>query len=184
MNFWHNKEFDTKFWIKNLSWTNNFVSDNISIIEENYKKFPTRNRWNCNCHVIHDDDYDTDNITHINYSFLRNEYIKLTKHFLEENSINRDFVLGDIWYNYYKFDQFQEPHVHESTFTIVHYLLYDESIHSQTKFTNTNIVMPKIKQGDVVIFPGFYEHYVEKNISNLPRLTIALGITLKKYETT
>ena len=31
----------------NLDWTDEFVKNNIGIIEENYSKFPDRNRWNC-----------------------------------------------------------------------------------------------------------------------------------------
>ena len=176
--YWYNKQFDTKFWKKNLSWSNQFVSNNINSIEQNYEKYPTRNRWNCNCHVIHDDDFD-ENIIPINYGFLREEYTKVCGVFLREKNIDFDFHLGDIWYNYYKFGQFQEPHVHGSTFTVVHYLIYDKEKHSKTIFTDNVIKLPDISQGDIVIFPGFYEHFVEKNTSNTPRLTVAFGLSLK-----
>ena len=34
--------------------------NNIDIIERNYSLFPTRNQWNCNCHVVHDNDLDAE----------------------------------------------------------------------------------------------------------------------------
>ena len=45
-------------------------------IKKNYSMYPNRNKWKCDCHVIHD--YDQ-NVYPIDYLFLRKEYEKLAK---------------------------------------------------------------------------------------------------------
>ena len=159
-----------------VPWTNWFVENNISIIERNYSKFPNKNKWNCNCHVIHD--YDED-VELVDYNFLRTNYHNFIFTFLKRLKIYNNFFLSDIWYNYYKEDQYQEPHTHESTLTVVHYLILDET-HPRTTFTDYNIQSNSIevKQGDLIIFPGWYEHEVLANKTEIPRLTTAFGVTL------
>ena len=161
------------FWKKHVSWTNCFYKKNISKIKENYKKFPYRNRWNCNCHVIHDDDYD---VKTIDFNYLRKEYTKICAEFCTERKYN-SFNIGDIWYNFYKKNQYQEPHIHESTFTVIHYVRFNRFFHNETKFVS-NIMAPRVNQGDLIIFPGNLEHYVPKNNSFFPRLTIAFGLNI------
>ena len=160
---------ESKFYQKNLSWTPNFVQKNIDIIERNYEKFPSRNRWNCNCHVIHDNDLDAEPI---DFEFLRSEYENQVILFCESRGLKFK-GLGPIWYNYYKSGQYQEPHVHEGSYTFIHYMIFDNSQHSSTKFTDDSIESPKINQGDILIFDGELEHYVPANSCTSPRLTVA-----------
>lgn len=159
-----------------VKWTDKFVNDNILIIESNYQKFPNRNRWSCNCHVIHDNDFDVDQI---DFLFLRNEYKQIIKNLFDKTGITNDFYMSDIWYNYYKLGQYQEPHTHDSTFTVVHYLILSET-DSKTSFTNKNIQEKSlsVEQGDLIMFPGWYEHEVLPSKFNTNRLTIAFGVTL------
>jgi hypothetical protein len=171
------------FYVKNLKWTRKFVQNNIKIIEENHKLFPHRNRWNCDCHVIHDDDFD---VTQINFSFLRNEYEKVVNELINElNKIQNTELshISDIWYNYYKRGQYQEPHIHGTAdiyaYTAVHYLIYDKKYHSKTEFTDKNIICPQVTQGDILFFPSNLEHYVLENTSNVPRLTVAFTVVFK-----
>ena len=132
---------DTKFYKKNLEWTNNFVQRNIDAIERNYKKFPSKNRWNCNCHVVHDNDLDAEPI---DYEFLRSEYEKIAIDFCESRGLKFN-GLGPIWYNYYKSGQYQEPHDHDGGYTFIHYMIFDKNIHSSTKFTDKDIESPEIE---------------------------------------
>jgi hypothetical protein len=163
------------FFAKNLEWTNDFVEKNISIIEKNYNLYPHRNRWNCDCHVIHDNDYD---VEHIDFLFLREKYNQIVRDFCDYKKIKLKH-LSDIWYNYYKESQYQEPHIHEGNgYTAVHYLIYDKNYHSKTEFTDKNIICPEVSKGDIIIFPSEYEHYVLPNTSNMPRLTVAFTIVL------
>jgi hypothetical protein len=167
------------FYKKNLAWTNDFVKANINNIEKNYSKYPNRNRWNCNCHVVHDNDKD---VFSVNYSFLRKKYEQLSKEVCKNYNI-KEYALSDIWYSYYKKSQYQEPHVHDGNggLTAVHYLLYDPKSHSVTRFTDKKIKSPKIEQGDILFFPCDIKHYVPENKSSKPRLTVAFTITKKDY---
>ncbi len=157
-----------------MPWTKKFVQDNIAIIEKNHKLYPHRNKWDCDCHVTYEDDRD---VYPINYDFLRTNYTAVCAKFALENNLTHVY-LGEVWYSYYKEGQYQEPHVHESQWTAIHYLKYNRFKHSRTRFTDPKIKSPHVREGDIVIFPGTYEHYVKKNKSTTPRLTIAFGISI------
>jgi hypothetical protein len=167
------------FYKRKINWTKKFVRDNIDIIETNYSKFPNRNKWNCNCHVIHDYEYD---VQQIDYSFLRKEYQKVVEDFCRIKNYKLSH-LSDIWYNYYKKNQYQEPHDHCPAgmrgYTAVHYMIFDRSKHSETKFTNPKIISPKINQSDILFFPCDYEHYVLGNKTDSPRLTTSFTFILQ-----
>jgi hypothetical protein len=164
----HNPNYD--FYKKYIPWSQEFVKNNIDIVEKNYNLFPNRNRWNCNCHVVHDNDFD---VTPIDFAFLRSEYEKIVNNFCKDRNL-KSFDMSDIWYNYYKEQQYQEPHIHDGNgYTSIHYLIFDSAHHQPTKFTSDKIITPKIRSGDILFFPASYEHYVPKNESNSPRLTVA-----------
>jgi hypothetical protein len=167
------------FFILSCDWTEQFTTENLHIIEKNYLLYPYKNRWNCNCHVVHDNDTGK-NLEFINYQFLRTNYENLVQKIIKEFYNNNSFFLSDIWYNYYKQSQFQEPHTHDSTLTAVHFLLYNKNIHPPLQFTEEklNQIIPEVEQGSILIFPGQYEHYVRPNNYNDARLTIAFGITI------
>ena len=67
--------FNNIFYKTNLKWTKKFVENNIINIEKNYNLYPNKNRWNCDCHVVHDNDK---NVHLINYNFLRKKNIQLS----------------------------------------------------------------------------------------------------------
>ena len=165
------------FYKKNLKWTDQFINNNIYNIERNYSLYPYRNRWNCNCHVIHDDDGD---VYPIDYKFLRKEYEKVAVKVTKKLGI-KEYELGDIWYNYYKQGQYQEPHTHDGNggFTAVHYLIFDPQYHAPTFFSDPfiNIESPRVNSGDIIFFPASLYHYVPENETDKPRLTIAFTIT-------
>lgn len=161
------------FYKTNLRWTKKFVENNLFNIEENYKLYPHKNRWNCDCHVVHDDDK---NVYRIDYDFLRNKYEKLVAKVAKKYNLKK-YHLSDIWYNYYKKQQYQEPHIHEGNggLTAVHYLIYNPKKHSKTCFRD--LESPDVKEGDILFFPDNVVHYVKKNKSNEPRLTVAFTVT-------
>ena len=172
-------DLNSKFYKRNLKWTEDYVKENINIIENNYKKFPNRNRWQCDCHVIHDDEHYNDDVLPINFIFLREEYEKITLDFCNEKKLKLKHI-SDIWYNYYKIGQYQEPHIHDGNgYTVVHYMIFDPKYHFPTKFTESKIISPEIKRGDILFFPSDYEHYVPKNLTTMPRLTTAFTVVLQ-----
>ena len=169
------------FYRQKLEWTTDFVEKNICNIEKNYSLYPYRNKWNCNVHSIHD--YEND-VFSIDYKFLRKEYEKIVVKVTQKFGIKK-YQLSDIWYNYYKKGQYQEPHNHlgkynEITtkgFTAVHYLIFDPKYHSPTKFTDRKLKSLDVEVGDIIFFSNDVGHYVPKNTSNKPRLTTAFTVT-------
>lgn len=170
------ESFPNEFYKVSLDWTDKFVLENIDTIESNYEKYPNRNRWMCNCHVIHDNDTD---VPLINFEFLREKYETLAKDLCEMKGLNFSHI-SQIWYNYYKFDQYQESHIHEGIgYTFVHYMLFDPAEHQKTYFCDPQLESPEVKQGDAIFFPSFYYHYVPSSTTNKPRLTTAFTLMLK-----
>jgi hypothetical protein len=163
------------FYKERVEWTNSFLLKNIHLIEKNYRLHPNKNRWDCDCHVIHDDDID---IERVDFEFLRLEYEKIVSRFCTIRGLKLKHI-SDIWYNYYKVGQYQEPHIHEGVgYTAVHYMIYDPAYHSRTEFTDPKIVSPEIEEGDILFFPSHYEHYVPHNQSAFPRLTAAFTVVI------
>ena len=164
-----------KIYLHHFDWTEDFVRNNIDIIERNYAKYPTRNRWNTNCHVIHDNDTD---VEMIDYSFLRKEYEILAEKISQDAELQK-WCLSDIWYNFYKTGQGQEEHDHDGNggFSMVHYLIFNPEVHCSTKFIRPEVPVPDLVQGDVLIFPAHWVHSVPDNESNERRLTAACTLT-------
>ena len=123
-------------------------------------------------------DYEEHSVYKIDYTFLRKQYENIAKDVIRKYDIN-DYYLSDIWYNYYKEGQFQEPHVHDGNggLTAVHYLIFDHKYHSPTLFTDSTIRPLRVRCGDIVFFPNDVEHYVPENQTDKPRLTIAFTVT-------
>ena len=163
------------FYKIHLNWTKQFVRDNIDLIEKNYSLYPYRNKWDCNVHSIHD--YECDDVYRIDYNFLRKRYEKVVKEVCKTYDIN-DYHLSDIWYNYYKKGQYQEPHIHEGNggLAAVHYLIFDPLYHFPTQFP-LHPNSPQIECGDILFFPASWSHYVPVNKIESPRLTVAFTIT-------
>jgi len=162
------------FYKTHLNWTNEFVENNIQVIEDNYSMWPTRNRWNCNVHAVHDNDED---VPGIDFTYLRNKYEDLAVEVAKHYNM-KEYHLSDLWYNYYKEGQYQEPHMHDGHggVTAVHYMLFDPKEHNLTEFTDGD-KSPDIQQGDILFFDCHKEHYVPQSNSTKPRLTVAFTIT-------
>jgi hypothetical protein len=96
------------------------------------------------------------------------------------------FNVCDIWLNKYSKNDYQESHVHPSDFSFIIYYKIDKSY---TVFNNPvkNLLemrdskifnkeyKPKLKQGDLIIFPSYLEHWVKPNSNNI---TIAGNIKI------
>ena len=118
------------------------------------------------------------------------------------------FSLEDMWFNYYIDGEYQEEHHHINHspfiapvhFSCIHYLKFDEEVHVGTTFSdplesvrlhsfemNSNHYSskwtPKVKEGDLLIFPCYLPHFVQKSIPtpDNPRITIAFNLRLLSY---
>ena len=120
------------------------------------------------------------------------------------------FSLEDIWFNYYIDGEYQEEHNHINPtpflppvhFSCVHYLKFDKEEHVTTTFHDplkdlrshsfeidsnhyTSEWTPKVKEGDLLIFPSYLVHHVRKSkpTPNNPRITVAFNLRLLSYGT-
>ena len=120
------------------------------------------------------------------------------------------FSLEDMWFNYYINGEYQEEHYHINSspflppvhFSCIHYLKYDEEEHVSTTFHDPISTLrahsfemesnyckenwvPKVKEGDLLIFPSYLVHHVKKSkpTPDNPRITIAFNLRLLSYGT-
>lgn len=118
------------------------------------------------------------------------------------------FSLEDMWFNCYSDGEYQEEHHHINTtpflppvhFSCVHYLKFDEEQHTSTTFHDPISMLrshsfemesnyyneswtPKVKEGDLLIFPSYLVHHVQKSqpTPDNPRITIAFNLRLLSY---
>ena len=135
---------------------------------------------------------------------IRYQYLKLIDSFFVERSWQIN--IEHIWYNYYVNGEWQEAHKHlsgglsHSHYAFVHFLSFDPKIHTPLTFNDplethrsitpdidpdveTGKYRPKVKEGDVVMFPTWLEHEVKpgKPTPNYPRISIALNFKLESY---
>tara|TARA_E500000331_G_scaffold122347_1_gene119824 strand:- start:351 stop:998 length:648 start_codon:yes stop_codon:yes gene_type:complete len=142
--------------------------------------------------------FGPDSIVHQYYS----NYIQ--KMFDEKVKI----ILDDIWFNVYENGEFQEEHNHLSYdifqqrphFSCIHYLKFDEKEHEPVNFIDpiremrynsvemnsnnySHHYVPKIREGDLLMFPPYLNHLVPKSkpTPDNPRITIAFNIILVEY---
>ena len=118
------------------------------------------------------------------------------------------FSLEDMWFNCYGDGEYQEEHNHINSspfqppvhFSCIHYLKYDEEEHVSTTFHDPISALrshsfemesnyykeswtPKVKEGDLLIFPSYLSHHVPKSkpTPDNPRITIAFNLRVLTY---
>lgn len=115
----------------------------------------------------------------------------------------------DMWFNYYSDGEYQEVHTHVQPnmfslrphFSCIHYLKFDPEVHQPVVFndpirelrqTNSieldsnnydNKYEPQLREGSIIMFPPYLEHYVPKSepTPNNPRISVAFNIILTEY---
>lgn len=119
-----------------------------------------------------------------------------------------NFSLEDMWFNYYINGEYQEEHHHISPspfiapvhYSCVHYLKFDEKVHQSTVFHDPISALrahsfeidsnhydekwsPQVREGDLLIFPSYLVHHVQKSepTPNNPRITVAFNLRLLSY---
>jgi hypothetical protein len=117
----------------------------------------------------------------------------------QQNSVQLSWEITDRWYNIYLKDEYQEYHHHvgfdkkRTDLSFVHFLNYDANSHGKTIFQDpliiarsscidstfggyTDIFIPEVEEGDMLVFPSYLIHCVKPtNIStpDYPRVTIS-----------
>ena len=116
----------------------------------------------------------------------------------------------NFWYNLSSKDSYQEVHDHLGgpvpiSYSAIHYVIFDKTEHRSTVFYNPLESIIKslqpttkeqfrptdyqslqkfldVEEGDLIIFPSYVPHSVSKQESEVPRLTVAINISVYERE--
>jgi len=124
------------------------------------------------------------NIKSMNY--LNVQLTETLGYLLKPYCKNFVFNVKDIWINKYDKKNYQGSHVHPSDYSFIIYYKTDQSytvfnspIKNLLEISDNKIFHrdfePKLKQGDIIIFPSYLEHWVKPNSNNI---TIAGNIKI------
>tara|TARA_B110000444_G_C18609434_1_gene486912 strand:+ start:79 stop:735 length:657 start_codon:yes stop_codon:yes gene_type:complete len=144
--------------------------------------------------------------------FLKEKIKKLTHNFNRislHSCGNTDCICSDIWINIYKTGDFQGTHTHNNDLfwggthvqpilSFVYFAKYDHERDAHFYIGNPEtaelgIMGPSlqiteekcilVEQGDLIIFPSYLPHYVEKQKNVGPRITISGNIFRERDQT-
>jgi len=119
-------------------------------------------------------------------NYLNIHLTDLLSHLLKLYCLNFVFKLENIWINKYVKKDYQGTHVHPSDYSFIIYYKIDTSHtvfnspvkslleSSRNKIFHRNFI-PELKQGDIIMFPSYLEHWVRPNSNNI---TIAGNIKI------
>jgi hypothetical protein len=128
------------------------------------------------------------NIDSMNY--LNINLTDLLSNLLKPYCKNFVFNVSDMWINKYSNEDYQGSHVHPSDFSFIIYYEVDKShtvfnspvkklLESYNNLVFSRDYQPNLKQGDIIMFPSYLEHWVKPNSNNT---TIAGNIKITQLK--
>ena len=162
----------------NLIATKHLDLSNLKIVGKQFKKtFESNLKTTLKGHTL----FDKDSMNYLN--------IQLTEtlsYLLKPYCKNFVFNISDIWINRYDKKDYQGSHVHPSDFSFIIYYKVDKSytvfnspikslLESKINKVFNHDYETNFKQGDIIIFPSYLEHWVKPNSNNI---TIAGNIKI------
>lgn len=123
-------------------------------------------------------------------NYLNIELTDLLSHILKPMCKTFVFNMIGMWVNKYNDNDYQGSHVHPSDFSFIIYYKTDKSytvfnspVKKLLESSNNEIFHkcyePDCKQGDIIVFPSYLEHWVKPNSNNT---TIAGNIKIIKLK--
>lgn len=121
--------------------------------------------------------------------------IVIDRHY--DNNVN-NILIGRSWINFHKKSEELTAHQHgNSLFVCTYYIQSNDdtgdlilidprgsmivnNFKSKQSVISTNTVRVKAKNGGLIFFPGYLYHYVEKNITDIPRISISVNFRMKE----
>lgn len=144
--------FTSQIWKASLKIEDEIKEDIINQINVNYKKYNSYHApWNCEVHssLFENNDLDYSSLA----PFFQKEYEIFSK---QINLKKHNYLIRDIWYNYYIKGSNQEPHHHTDS---------NESLYSAVFFLKLNQNHPPITFFNPTNYNIFYS--LNKDIKNL-----------------
>mgnify|MGYP003653744581 CR=1 FL=1 len=123
-------------------------------------------------------------------NYLNIHLTTLLSHLLKPICLNFVFKLSSIWINKYIKKDYQGSHVHPGDYSFVIYYktnkshtVFNSPIKNLIDSSNSKVFQrdfePKLKQGDIIMFPSYLEHWVKPNSNNI---TISGNVTIKEIK--
>ena len=186
---------DTKNQIENL-----FAGVDLNELVQDVQNL---NNWNCNLKTGHGLKVDQNKLFWVN-DFIQHLQPYVFK-WIDKFAVKKqefDIEFGNPWINVYNEGDNQNTHNHLGNNNILSYAYFltfpensaniyfnnsmkDKNFHGQDSGLMLNIIdgvyEPKIQQGDLLLFPAWLEHGVNKNKSN-QRVTISGNIKIKAID--
>ena len=159
--------------------------------------------WQCRVYTSFGKDYIS-KIDYYNFKKILTPYVQKFLDEVYEVDVKLDLtthIKCNPWYNVYMKGSWQERHNHSpGGFSAIYYLKYNENEHYPTCFHNPDRLvpfmsfgyplkkdtpiydnsipywMPKVKQGDLIIFPAALDHNVPVCHSDESRIAIAFNL--------
>lgn len=177
---------DTKAKVKvdniffNLIATKNLDLNKFKFVGKNYKKsFESGLETTVEGTTL----FSEDSINYLNINLMN-----ILSYLLKPYCKNFVFNVKSIWVNKYNKNNYQGTHVHPSDFSFIIYYKVDKSytvfnspVKNLLEYSDNKIFQenyePKLKQGDIIVFPSHLEHWVKPNSNNI---TVAGNIEIIK----
>ena len=162
----------------NLIATKHLDLSNLKIIGKKFKKtFESKLKTTLKGHTL----FDKDSMNYLNIQIT-----ETISYLLKPYCKNFVFNITDIWINKYGKKDYQGSHVHPSDFSFIIYYKVDKSytvfnspikslLESKVNKVFNYDYETNFKQGDIIIFPSYLEHWVKPNSNNI---TIAGNIKI------
>ena len=111
-------------------------------------------------------------------NYLNLQLSEILGYLLKPYCKNFSFRIPDIWINKYEEKDYQGSHIHGSDFSFIIYYKTDKShtvfnspVKDILETRNSTIFLrkfePNLKQGDIIIFPSYLQHWVRPNSNNV-----------------
>ena len=155
---------------------------------KNFRKSPHLSKdWHIHTdYHIHKDSSNRKVIDEIDFDLAKEVYSRYINKFISfyfEEFSDSNWSFKGIWYNVYGENQEAKVHDHSGhSFSLVHYLQYEEGCHSPIifieEYTEEECSL-KIENGDIIMFNSSTLHKVGPNNSSKPRISIAMNINIQ-----
>jgi uncharacterized protein (TIGR02466 family) len=169
----------------------------LDFVEAEYQKKSTTfdTPWDCDIFTTYGQD--------INFPWqeILPSYIPNIEDMAKQLNISGAVAVNTAWFNAYKSGQSHDLHDHlPGQFSAIHYIKYDPNVHTPTIFvnpyrqvslssaprhdtSNMSKVPPMwgpqsyvtVEEGDLVIFPSFFEHRVARQTTDELRVTLSFN---------
>jgi hypothetical protein len=111
-------------------------------------------------------------------NYLNIELTNILSYLLKPYCKTFVFNVSDVWINKYSKNDYQAGHVHPSDFSFIiyykvnkSYTVFNSPVKNLLDSVNNKIFKrdyePDLKQGDIIIFPSYLEHWVRPNSNNI-----------------